>query len=534
MASVLKELETSPEWADWGLKDRMMAGDREKIAQKAKQSSVMEQLRAARALKEGQSCTSSPTIASHRDIAAKASLSPVVAQETPIRVKETTVPIQGSPDQKGVATGVKRKASSPPTDKTDGERTAKKRKTSFVGGSKCHTKPKASSPATNFDADDSAYGSSDASSGEESSSSVSPAKRPMPTVLVNGENACYQNATLHFLSTVPAFANLPPQSVFPTASTLSARDLKDLVAKKKSLLLAAEAKFQRFIDFAQAEGRLPLSAFFAEVMKNMTSRDGVAQYNPKLFHRMCGVLLRRTYDGKSQQDTVDFMGELIFQLGCEWPELKEMLNAQFVQPMKCVRCGTKKKVHTPYMELEVPADKRSIGNRVKLTNMIRQFLQDPQQDFKHYSCEKEGCPAQGEWAHLEDGGTVARRGRVLPDYMTASINRNVQTGHGAVKVLADIELPERIPLKNERAEVVFFKLVAAIGHSGKGTNNGHYTAIRKIGDSWFHCDDAEFDGIRVLDVPDFRRRLTPRRSSSRRRLPPASELASSTARSILV
>ncbi|KAL8916437.1 MAG: hypothetical protein Q9172_006306 [Xanthocarpia lactea] len=212
------------------------------------------------------------------------------------------------------------------------------------------------------------------------------------------------------------------------------------------------------------------------------------------------------YDGvSSQQEAFDFLDKVFDLLGTEnaapsdeseqdTPLVNDLIRGRKFTQLECT-CGHKRDtalISAAYsLQLDIPAKCRettipSCLNRALATEKVEGYICE--------SCR--GTSTTSKKDYLKGWG----------NYLVLHLNRADPSSGKSIET--KIAVPERLNLddyvhdgqlpgnKEEKVNVgsppaLNYEPIAFIERSGKGCNEGHYWACRKLGNEWFYCNDQK-------------------------------------------
>ena len=463
MGSTKQELTIMQEYSDWHSKDPKMPSERKREAEKQAQSDAMARFRATRALKkerEAAIAAPAPAAASAATSTAAVSVGMPERASTPDRhsTPETRPP---SPQTR------KRKASPAPATKPKWASTFGD--IEDEGEDEFTYQPNhgtASSGTSSVSPQLDVFSTSASNFSSDTSGSVSPPKKfklgpkNIPSTLTNGQQACYQNAALQMLASIPAFATM--------GNAQPHKGAEEGIA----------APFSALMHYMRNDKRLDTT----------------------LFQKRCGLVLGTQYDGSTQEDAHEFLLLLVQQLQKERSDLllSAQFSATFVRKSICLTCKRGK---------EFTEGEDSICVELPFNDPEPEHLHSLVKD--HMECgtdfQKRECDACRDVGMFDmSRGKSPKRIRVAPAYLRVVIPRDDPKG-GSAKNRTKVDFGGQLRLKTEGINGVWveYDLIAAVGHDGRTPHHGHFVSLRKVGGKWYHCDDAELNGVKVAQAPRF-------------------------------
>ena len=322
-------------------------------------------------------------------------------------------------------------------------------------------------------------------------------QRP-PPALRNFDCACYQNSSLQVLHQMPEYAGL--SSGREVIESHLDSDLVDRAAKKGRNGAKARKEVAAKVQDMKAAGSLELSDIFASVMQQMSSGEGPV--NPIIFNLACGAFFDKSFNGTEQLCAAEFLERLFPVLEQNHSDLHDLRKLEIEQRKKCKNCGTIKTLVDNDFVLTIPEDKRKGRQTVSIEDLFRSALSTPA-DCKDLRCGE--CSQTGEWEEVEGWQAVhTRQLKTAPKYLAARVQReDFQISAGGVctivKYQTKIDLTcRKLKWHTSNGSKARYELFAAVEHAGSGTGRGHYTALRKLDECWYNCDDVSRSGVQKL------------------------------------
>ena len=274
--------------------------------------------------------------------------------------------------------------------------------------------------------------------------------------MINDGNDCYMIVVMQALFSIDAFRNyLLDNLKFPKKN--------DEVKNNSERLQVWEATKKLFTALGKSKDPVSISEFKRTLVSTSAFHD---------------------FDNSNQQDSHDFLTNLLFVLSSDFDSLeteeediiKQLFQSTIKCHLDCYSCKTKS---------INDGDKSNIldisicgNNLIECLNMF--FGRELLKDYKCAHCNKIGKV----WKKLE---FTSRRILILSlKRYTAEGNKDSRFVNFPLKKLEIV-----VPCFNfgEKSPTFYYNLMGMINHHGSGGKKGHYTAILKQDDYWYKYDD---------------------------------------------
>ena len=336
-----------------------------------------------------------------------------------------------------------------------------------------------------------------------------------PNSLVNNKDACYINASLHLLHSVPAISAMGATAAenLSANTVLTADEVKSANARKRTRLgKELYSRLQQALSAKKASGDFKLRPYLAGQMRHLSATgDDSKGGNTFAFHQVCGELLQSGngdhMNGETQEDAHEFMTKLMQQIREEEQSapLETLFDAEFSERKVC-ECGNTKTFVENTSTFPIPEKYHQQKEAIPMKTVVEDFVSSESGKFDQYECSR--CKTSGNWSDKE-GGWAGQRLTKSPDFLLAYTSKSHLTRQGQMKkIRTKISPPtHKVSLPSANGSSVDYNMIAMIQHHGNRIDRGHYTTVRKVGDQWYHCDDDGRTGVSKLSRADVEKQV---------------------------
>ncbi|KAI9771913.1 MAG: hypothetical protein M1835_006346, partial [Candelina submexicana] len=336
-----------------------------------------------------------------------------------------------------------------------------------------------------------------------------------PAGLQNHHFACYSNAVfqcVHGVSPVSSdlesrSSKVPPEVTNCGVSEESIRRFGRRTSrrdkKKKEAIRDA---------FKSMHGAMPIRAYTSKLFRSMSKSSSPGTVSPFLLQQAYAQC-RPGFDGDTSQDAHQFLAEFLGMLEAEERRedkvarddtiVRKTLGGQTATKFCCSACGHQYQRVQDFLCLNL-----DISKRVKQTSLGACWTSLPNREtLEDYKCSNvrgngtdRGCGRAGKVEKI----TYLKK---VPDYLAVHLERMVGTSKLETKVTFPtgvLDLSQWAgPEPELRTEALEYEVIGIVEHRGQSSDNGHYTAIRKIDGKWWLLDD---DIVKELSEEEVKQR----------------------------
>ena len=341
---------------------------------------------------------------------------------------------------------------------------------------------------------------------------MEPAVDNEPRGLGNYGDVCYANAVLQLLASIGPLREHcrnsgHTKSVIMTQGTIKKqieamcrfrgrKAKQNLVTRLRNIISGGALKIDK--DKGLLTPRL------SEMLEAIDTKEDKEVILPFLFHASFAAtqderaLYATKWAGTVPQESADYYNRLMCRLEKEADDLNianlhQMMSVQSRTSLLCPKCSQVSSSDETGWALHLRLVRGH--DSIDLKTLLDEWQAgDPVEDWRCDECKEMITSIQ----------KVPRLER-LNDHIILVVTRTNFKGKTDRDLLLPINGIDMAPYEcqTKANEPDMFDLTGVIEHDGQGHENGHYTTLRRTGQSWWYCNDSDVSSVRTEDLSGY-------------------------------